>query len=1845
MCRLMAYVGQPQLLADIVLWPDRSIIKQSYDARERKIDPTLPFHLGHGNLNGDGFGIGWFSPDERRERDPTPCVFTSITPAWNNENLSRLACKIVSPLVFAHVRAAYPGMPVSEQNCHPFQFSRYMWMHNGVVAGFAQIRRSLLETLSDCAYNAVASFHSDSAVSFALFLNHLPDIRAQLAPDVLIKAMQDTIATISAVQRRHGITSTSLLNYVVSDGTTLIATRFVSPESDGPASLYYAEGASFARTAPAANAPPPAAAAAAAAAASAAAPGCAPCAASANSSSVTQESSYELGLSAQGPAVVFVASEPITASASDWVAVPKNTALVVTREKGGFLNILRCPLRSQPQPQPSPSAGPSPPGASAAAARSAAPVNAAAPQQLQLQQPQSRFSSGGGAPAGPPFIDPQRDVCLCLEALSRGITAKSRAFLAHRPTGLGLTAMGSTSLPPGLDTLQEPPPSITSIVGPVTSFSRSSLGGLPAQLEAASGPLAAPPSASRACSLGQELPGAQPAGPDAHDFMRLVGHNGPILAMTVCSHTNRLYTSSVDCSLRVWSLRDNSCQHTLVGQRKPVTAMRLRAQGRLLLASSGRRIRVWDAIHFRCLQLIKMSDSCGTIRCLEVIGAQLAPAGPRPSPPPPAAAAGQAPQGAGAATDSGRSSLAGDDGASTSAATPRGRGRYSADGGGSLSLGLLEALTLQDLGMDAAASGGGVKEALSAAAPDSGAGSARGSGAGALSLLYVGCQDTTVKVFTLDEQELLAAAAAAEAAAAAAAALAAQAGAAAAAEASAQAPLAPPRVVQLAAAQAGGRAAAAAGASMTTPPPSPFVPSRAGSLRLASRTSVTGVCGPPALLPARIIATQEEPEQGLSDLAPLMVTAAEGGAHVGPVNCLALCGRYLCSGGGDATVRVWDAATLKLVGVLRGHRGSVLCLLSLGSSILLSGARDNTIRVWDLEMDMMCRRTLTGHKDDVTGLAALTLLPQPQHQHQHQQQQQRGPAAAAGGTVARTVSAAAWASTVIASSSADGTVRLWSTSWACLCILSLPAAASVPGALCGCLSADMAMAGYTDGEVRLWHIDDIHRAVLGACCAEAAGAATAALAGASAAEGPDGPAKGACGCLGAHSAGCEALQAALAHVQQYGAAGAVAAAGVLSSAAAAAAGGGGIQEALRLLSPGGGGSRAAEAAAAADGAAAADAAAAPPPQPATESSRQSGGGAESVQGPDGCGAAPLLPQAPPSASGSGAVVPIHIHGRRSPLTGTSMANMAALVAGGGAAGGCAQAATGAGAAAAGGVSPCGQLRVSPLALPLPGPALLGSYFCSTSDQQLEAALRDFVRIKTVSNNPQLRDDCHKGAKFVAKMLEGLGADVKVVQVYEDKNPVVIGRLGHNPDRPTVTFYGHYDVQPAAEPDWATNPFELNSVNEYLYGRGVSDNKGPILAFIFAVRELMNNCGGDCAGAAAAGGRLGRLPVNVAFIFEGEEENGSRGFSQAIMSNLRWFEGTQLIIISNTLWVGENVPCLTYGMRGMLSLTVQITGPERDLHSGNDGGVFSEPMVDLLRVMATLVGQGGKVQVPGFYDNVEPSLIELAWTSLEDSEEFSLEGYKAALGVPALTAPPHKRDLLVTRWCRPSLSVVDMRPGAPVAGAGQQSEQSTCYRFGPTRFSVIPKAAQGKVSVRFVPNQDADQLVACLRSHVEQSFSSLGSSNKIDLHVEARGKWWEVRQGSPWLAMAEAAIHKEWGVHPLYVREGGTMPVASYLERMLCAPAIMIPMGQSSDNCHLANERIRRTNLFKGKNVIRRLLEEIAHMGDPGASGAGGPAGAPPPPAAAGAGAGVPDGADADGGMGLGIATACAGLPE
>ena len=316
-------------------------LQQSYEARERRNDSSLPFHLGYGNLNGDGFGIGWYSACCRK--DPSPCTFTSVTPAWNNDNLNRLATKLESGLIFAHVRAAYPGMPVSEQNCHPFAFGNYLFMHNGVIAGFLDIRRQLLAALSDEAYNSVQSFHSDSAVCFGLFLHHLEDMHRPQTPETMLRAVQDTIATINRIQKEHGICGTSLLNFVVTDGVNMIATRYASDPDVEPASLYYAEGYSYQRATTETDISSGSIASKTIHSdkqPSGSATGT-------RGEAVIGESDYGLTYAGTETRVCLVASEPVTSCSSDWNTVGPNTALVICKDDDGILTVVKAWLCSE----------------------------------------------------------------------------------------------------------------------------------------------------------------------------------------------------------------------------------------------------------------------------------------------------------------------------------------------------------------------------------------------------------------------------------------------------------------------------------------------------------------------------------------------------------------------------------------------------------------------------------------------------------------------------------------------------------------------------------------------------------------------------------------------------------------------------------------------------------------------------------------------------------------------------------------------------------------------------------------------------------------------------------------------------------------------------------------------------------------------------------------------------------------------------------------------------------------------------------------------------------------------------------------------------------------------------------------------------------------------------------------------------------------------------------------------------------------------------------------------------------------------------------------------------------
>jgi glutamine amidotransferase len=225
MCRFVAYSGLPLLLADLLYVPSDSLILQSYHARERR-EP----------LNGDGFGIGWYVP----EIDSTPCIVRSITPAWSSSNLRHLSFKTRASSLFAHVRAASPGMAVTEPNAHPFNYGRFMWMHNGVVADFHRIKRQLRKGLRDEFYDMIAGT-TDSEHAFALFLNELPNLD-EVDGAEMRKTLVWTIGRLNEMTREAGITAPSFYNFAVTNGEAIVVSRYCSDPDTQGASLHYAHG-------------------------------------------------------------------------------------------------------------------------------------------------------------------------------------------------------------------------------------------------------------------------------------------------------------------------------------------------------------------------------------------------------------------------------------------------------------------------------------------------------------------------------------------------------------------------------------------------------------------------------------------------------------------------------------------------------------------------------------------------------------------------------------------------------------------------------------------------------------------------------------------------------------------------------------------------------------------------------------------------------------------------------------------------------------------------------------------------------------------------------------------------------------------------------------------------------------------------------------------------------------------------------------------------------------------------------------------------------------------------------------------------------------------------------------------------------------------------------------------------------------------------------------------------------------------------------------------------------------------------------------------------------------------
>ena len=483
-----------------------------------------------------------------------------------------------------------------------------------------------------------------------------------------------------------------------------------------------------------------------------------------------------------------------------------------------------------------------------------------------------------------------------------------------------------------------------------------------------------------------------------------------------------------------------------------------------------------------------------------------------------------------------------------------------------------------------------------------------------------------------------------------------------------------------------------------------------------------------------------------------------------------------------------------------------------------------------------------------------------------------------------------------------------------------------------------------------------------------------------------------------------------------------------------------------------------------------------------------------------------------------------------------------------------------------------------------------------------ASLAEFVSYKTISSRPEHAEDCRKGATFLGALYKKLGGQVEMLRSDDSRNPVVLatfrGKREPASQRKRILFYGHYDVVPAdgKKGNWTHDPFRMVGVDGYLCGRGVSDNKGPVMAALYAATDLMQSKA---------------LDNDVVFLIEGEEESGSRGFAATVAANKYLIGHIDYILLANSYWLDDEVPCLTYGLRGVLHATVEVRAPQAaDRHSGVDGSfLLDEPLADLTRVLSRLKGKRNRVMLDGFYDCVQPVSADED-KRYDDIVSVLCAGDGPAKILPATcdrpTTPTSLKQSLMARWREPNLTIHRYRVSGPDG-------------------SLVPAVANAHVSLRLVPGQEVAAVAQSLTNFLEDAFGELGSSNRFEVRIDNSAEPWLGCPKNGIFTVLEGAVMEVWKdkfgeddeednkqsmqtehdasgepplpqrqkpKKPLYIREGGSIPAVRFLEKEFNAPAAHLPCGQATDAAHLDNERLRVENLVRGRHVFRLVFGRL-----------------------------------------------------
>jgi acetylornithine deacetylase/succinyl-diaminopimelate desuccinylase-like protein len=448
-------------------------------------------------------------------------------------------------------------------------------------------------------------------------------------------------------------------------------------------------------------------------------------------------------------------------------------------------------------------------------------------------------------------------------------------------------------------------------------------------------------------------------------------------------------------------------------------------------------------------------------------------------------------------------------------------------------------------------------------------------------------------------------------------------------------------------------------------------------------------------------------------------------------------------------------------------------------------------------------------------------------------------------------------------------------------------------------------------------------------------------------------------------------------------------------------------------------------------------------------------------------------------------------------------------------------------------------------------------YAKDNQQRFLGELKDLLRIPSVSTAPEHKNDVQRAAEFVANDFRRIG--MENVEIIPTKgHPLIYCDWLHAAGKPTVLCYAHYDVQPAEPLDeWLSPPFEPTERNDNIYARGAVDDKGQLWMELKAIEALMKGHGG-------------KLPLNVKFIIEGEEEVGGESIAAYIRKEKAKLKADFALVCDTELFA-PNLPTLCVGLRGLVYTEIEAQGAKTDLHSGMYGGAAPNPLFALIEIISKLKDAKGKVLIPGFYSKVKaPTKAELAaWKKLPFNEEHYR---KTEVGSKVLTGEPGY-SVLYRTWARPTLEVHGM-PGGFIASGAK---------------TVIPARASAKVSMRLVPNQDPDDI---LKRYTKMVKKLTPKGIEINIKVHSKGPACVVSTDNHYIKAATEAMHDVFKKDTVFIRSGGSIPVVTDFQDVLKLPSVMMGFGLPDDNLHAPNEKFHIPNFYRGIESIIRFFEKL-----------------------------------------------------